>query len=182
MFVWNVKLNSNTWFKVFFIIVAILIFILGGAACYKIFTEVKSDGDMQNFSPGSSVADITSENYTNILKSVHDDLDTYVGQKIHFVGYVYRVYDLKENQFVLARNMLINSNNQYVIVGFLCEADKAKNFPDNTWVDVTATIQKGDYHGELPILKVQSMKECEKPKDEFVSPPDDTYVPTSIIY
>ena len=37
------------------------------------------------------------------------------------MGIVYRVSDLKENQFVLARDMIISSNRQYVVVGFfLC--------------------------------------------------------------
>lgn len=105
-----------------------------------------------------------------------------MGQKIHFIGYVYRVYDFKDNQFVLARNMIVSSNFQTVVVGFLCDFEKAKDFSDGTWVDVTATIQKGDYHGEIPILQVKEIKSCDKPNDEYVYPPDDTYVPTSIIY
>ena len=48
---------------------------------------------------------MTDENYTNVLKEVHENLDTYVGQKICYTGYVYRVADLPENQFVLARDM-----------------------------------------------------------------------------
>ena len=50
---------------------------------------------------------------------------------------------------------------------------------DNTWIEITGTIEKGDYHGDIPIIKVTSLKEVEKPIDEYVYPPDDTYIPTN---
>lgn len=59
---------------------------------------------------------IPTNQYTNVLKSVHDDISTYVGQKINFSGYVYRVYDFQANQFVLARDMVVSSDFQTVVV------------------------------------------------------------------
>ena len=66
----------------------------------------------------NKVQTITSSNYTSILQTVHENIDGYVGQKICFTGYVYRVYDIQENQFILARDMIINSKNQTVVVRF----------------------------------------------------------------
>ena len=71
---------------------------------------------------------------------------------------------MQDNQFVLARDMIVSSNSQSVVVGFLCECDNAKNFTDNSWVKVTGTIVKGDY---------------DTPKEEYVYPPDDSYIPTA---
>ena len=74
--------------------------------------------------------------------------------------------------------MIINSNSQTVVVGFLCEYDDAKNFPDNTWVQITGEIIKGDYHGD--IIKINNIKIVDKPsQEEYVYPPDDSYIPTS---
>lgn len=128
--------------------------------------------------PKNKVSKLTSSNYTNVLKSVHDNVDNYVGVKISFSGYVYRVLDLKENQFVLARDMIISSDYQSVIVGFLCEYDKAKDFSDNSWVEITGEITKGDYHGDMPIVKITDIKNVDKPNDEYVYPPDESYIPT----
>lgn len=125
------------------------------------------------------VYQITSNNYTNILKAVYDDLDTYVGQKISFSGYVYRVYDFKDNEFVLARDMVVNSNFQTLVVGFMCSYDNAKDFKDNSWVELTGKITKGYYHGDIPVIKVESIKETSKPSDSTVYPPEDFYIPTS---
>ena len=117
--------------------------------------------------------------YLPKIIQIHENIDNYVGIKINFTGYVYRVLDLTDNQFVLARDMIISSDFQTVIVGFLCEFEKAKDYKDNTWVEVTGEITKGDYHGDMPIIKVTNMKQVDKPNEEFVYPPDESYIPTS---
>ena len=42
--------------------------------------------------------------------------------------------------------MLINSDSQSVVVGFLCTHENAKEFKNGTWVNVTGKIIKGYYH------------------------------------
>ena len=77
--------------------------------------------------------------------------------------------------------MVISSDFQTVVVGFLCEYNKAKEFSDNSWVEITGEIIKGDYHGDMPIIKITEIKNTNKPNDELVYPPDDSYIPTSDI-
>ena len=178
MFVCNLKLTPKLIFKIVFIIIFIGVIIIAGISAYKIFDYQTVNDSI----PTPEIANITSDNYTNVLKSVHDNLDEYIGQKIHFTGYVYRVYDFTETQFVLARNMVISSDNQTLVVGFLCNYKNASEFSDNTWVDITGKITKGDYHGDIPVIEVTDMKACDKPSNEFVYPPDDTYIPTSALF
>ena len=33
----------------------------------------------------------------------------------------------------------------------------------------------------MPILEINTIKEIEKPNDEYVYPPDENYIPTSVI-
>ena len=35
---------------------------------------------------------------------------------------------------------------------------------------------------KIPYLKIEKLDIVNKPEDEFVYPPDDTYIPTSVIY
>ena len=179
MFIYNFKINGSKVFKSFLALIVIFLIIVTGIVTYKLFTGA-SDSN-QTCMPNSQVAKINSKNYTNILKSVHENIDKYVGQQINFTGYVYRVSDLKENQFILARDMLINSDYQSVIVGFLCEYDKAKEFENNTWVNLTGKITKGNYHADMPIIKVTEIKKVDKPTEEYVYPPDENYIQTNII-
>ena len=142
-----------------------------GIVSFQIFSGANHAIPNSSCLPQNKVTKLSSRNYTNILKVVHENLADYVGAKINFTGYVYRVLDTKENQFILARDMIISSDFQSVVVGFLCEYEKSNAFKEETWVEITGEITKGEYHGEMPIIKVTSIKKTEKPKDEFVYPP-----------
>lgn len=177
MFILNFKVNGSKVFKIFFTCVTLLIIFILAFVTFKVF-----DGSKKSYSactPPNGVFNISSNNYTNVLKAVHDDIDTYTGKKINFTGFVYRIYDLKDNQFVLARNMIISPDNQYVVVGFLCEYDNIKDYQDGCWINITGEITKGNYYGDMPIIKINEIKIVDVPNDEFVYPPSDSYIPTS---
>ena len=78
--------------------------------------------------------------------------------------------------------MIINSKNQSVVVGFLCKYNKANELINDTWITITGTIQKGYYYGEIPIIEITNIEETSIPNNPFVTPPSDSYVPTSVIY
>lgn len=180
MFVYNVKFNGKALVKLLFVIVAIAVTIYFVVSAWKIYNNSFKVKD-EIISP--DVMQLTAENYTNILKSVHDDIDSYVGKKICFTGYVYRVLDFKETEFVLARDMVVSSDMQTLVVGFLCDSKNANDFENDSWVEITGEITQGSYHGDIPIIKVKDIKQIEKPKDNvYVYPPDDTYVPTSAMF
>lgn len=177
MFIYNLKINGSKLFKIFFTCMTLLLIFILVLVTYKIFYGANSS--VQSCMPQSDVFCISPNNYTNVLKAVHDDIDNYVGKKFSFTGYVYRVLDLKDNQFVLARNMIISSDYKYVVVGFLTEYENASSLKDGTWVNVTGEIVKGNYHGDIPIVRVIDISPCDKPSDEFVYPPSNDYIPTS---
>ena len=180
MFIYNIKINGKAIAKILFVIISIIITIYFCLSAYNIYNNsFKVKDQIEN----SDVINITSQNYTNILKSVHDDINSYIGKKICFTGYVYRLLDFKETEFVLARDMIISSDMQTLIVGFLCDSKNVKEFENDSWVELTGEITKGSYHGDMPIIKVKEIKEIEKPeKDIYVYPPDDSYIPTSVMF
>lgn len=122
LFICNFKINQKKIVKFFILIATIIVLALLGFIISKVWNEIQNSVSENTFVtdeiPSPEVAALTSENYTDILKEVHENLDTYIGQKISFTGYIYRVDDLEENQFILARDMIINSKNQTVVVRF----------------------------------------------------------------
>ena len=180
MFIYNVKINSSVLYKILFasiILFVIILCIIIGLKLYN--SSIKSGDDCYT----NEAPEITNKNYANVLKAVHDDIDSYIGTKINYSGFVYRVYDLNKNQFVLGRNMIISSDFQTVVVGFLCSYDDAILFKDLTWVEIEGKIEKGTYHGsDMPIVKITSIKQIDKPNDEYVYPPDENYVPTAFMF
>jgi len=132
--------------------------------------------------PSGEIAYLTDKNYTNILKEVHENLDTYIGQKICYTGYVYRVTNLGDNEFILARDMQIENTNQTVVVGFLCSLPNASNFENYEWIKITGTIEKGFYFGDIPCINVQEIEKVEAPENTIVPPPNENFIETAVIY
>lgn len=181
MFIYNVKINGSKTFKYFFVGVVLFVIVIVCVVTFKIFNGASKSSENSACVPQNKICKISANNYTNVLKAVHDNMDNYIGVSINFTGYVYRLIDFNEKQFVIARDMVISSDWQTVVVGFLCECDDIKNFSDNTWVEITGTIEKGDYHGDIPIVRVTEIKSVNKPNEEMVYPPDESYIPTSNI-
>lgn len=177
MLIYNMKINSKALFKIVFVILFVIIIVLTGIGLYKIFSF--QDGCVKNSLANENVNNISSANYTNVLKNVHENLNTYIGMKIKVTGFVYRLYDFNESQFVIAREMIVSSDYQGVIVGFLCNLNEASEYKDGTWVEIEGEITKGEYHGEIPVIEIYKIKETNIPNDEYVYPPDENYVATT---
>jgi len=177
MFIYNFKINGSAIFKFFLVVVIVIVLILCGVIGFKLYNASITVKDTIKIEDTTT---LTNKNYSTILKAVHENIDEYVGLKIKFSGFVYRVYDLENDQFVLGRHMIISSDFQTVVVGFLCHDNEAIEFKDGAWVEIEGEITKGTYHNsEMPILEITSIKEIEKPNDEYVYPPDENYIPTS---
>lgn len=137
MFVCNFKINKKKFVVLFTTLILILAFLLLFLAFNKIFITVP-----QNTVAESNALNVTSDNYTNFLKDCHENIDEYIGTNITITGYVYRMPDFNDTQFVIARTMLINSNNKAVVVGLLSESDKIKDFENSTWVTCKRNYKK----------------------------------------
>lgn len=180
MFIFNLKVNGNKFIKILMAVLAIIILIITFIICYNLIFNNFFQTNDASINQGA-VYELNTKNYTNVLKNVYSDIDKYIGQKIKFSGYVYRLNDFTEEQFVLARDMIVTSDFQTVVVGFLCHSTIASNFEDNSWVEIEGTITKGNYYGDIPIIEIDSINKIQEPSDEYVYPPDDSFVVTSTV-
>ena len=183
MFICNFKVNGGKLLRIVILLLSLFMLIIFLFSLYRIFF---SSGKflVNDEIEKKDVTEIEPENYTNILQAVHDNPDSYMGMKIKFTGYIYRLFDFSDEEFVLARDMFINeSKTPTVVVGFLCQYKDAEYFEDGTWVNVTGVIKKDKYHNEeIPVVKIIKLEETTKPELEFVKPPQNTYIPTSGIF
>lgn len=180
MFVFNMKLDGNKTSKILIGLLCVILLIITIFICYKLLSNsfFKTNDKVLD---KDSIFEITTQNYTNVLQNVHNNINDYIGQKIKFSGYIYRLYDFSNEQFVLARNMIVTSDFQTVVVGFLCHSELANNYEDNTWVEIIGTITKGNYNGEIPMIEIESIKKVDTPSEEYVYPPDSSFVATSTV-
>lgn len=181
MFVFNMKLDGNKTSKALMGVFCVILLFVTAFICYKLISNSFFKTNDEVSASNDTIYEITPQNYTNILQNVHNNIDNYIGQKIKFSGYIYRLYNFSDEQFVLARNMIVSSDFQTVVVGFLCHYKQAINYEDNCWVEIIGTITKGDYNGEMPIIEIETIKKVDTPSEEFVYPPDSSFVTTSTI-
>jgi len=184
MYIYNVHINCKRIFRIALVIMILLILLLFVLVVRRIFFNNKfkvADNIKLN-----DIQEISFNDYTNVLRASYEDIDSYVGVKIKFTGYVYRLIDFKDTQFVLARDMKLDKNsNETFVVGFLCDFEGTKNFSNNDWVEIVGEVTKGKYHNEnIPLIKILKMEKASKPNEEqlFVPGPDNTYIPTSAMF
>ena len=176
MFVFNVNLTKNKMNKILvFSIIALFIIIT-----FLVILNNRSKKNKSNTT--DSYLEVTDKNYTNVLDACYKNPELYFGKKIKFTGFVYRLFDFNENQFVLAREMIVDkvddNHARAVVVGFLCNWNDASSFSDGDWVEVDGTIVNGFYHSQIPVLEITSAKKTACPENPFVYPPEEGYVIT----
>lgn len=111
------------------------------------------------FSNQSNTIFVQSNEYVNILKQVHNDIDNYIGKKIIISGYVYIQEDFSQNRFVIAQNVYVDQYNEPVVVGFLCENTTNIPLMPNETVKIEGIIDKCIYNNtEYPIIYVKKLK------------------------
>ena len=185
MYIFNLKNICKSVIKA---IVLLTLLILLFTFVFNTYKYLSSKAKVEKFieenscNPNNSIAVIKPENYTNVLKQVHEDLHTYIGQRISFDGYIYKIQSFNDNQFVLARDMDIG-NNQKLIVGFLCESNKINNFNEYDWVTIAGEITEGNYNNsKIPIIKITEINLSNPPDNKLVPMPSSDFIPTSNIY
>ena len=63
---------------------------------------------ISNNKSNNKILEINSNNFTTFLKNCNENIDSYVGKTVHISGFVYRLSDFAQNQFVVARLMPIH--------------------------------------------------------------------------
>lgn len=100
-----------------------------------------------------------------------DNPGRYLGKTVKFTAMVLRPKEFGANEFVPGRMAMTCCADDMAFIGFPCEYDKASELTNKSWVEVTATIDKGvrpEYKGEGPILRAIEVKPGKKPKKEVI--------------
>ncbi len=162
MFVLNLKLNVRK------IIIACLSVSLLSAMAIEFFTASKienSSSAMSNDSKYDYV--LTDENYLEVLKTVHENIDENVGKTVKISGFIFRMPDFDKETFVCGKNIIYDGEDS--VAGFMCKSSDSASFLDNEWVEITGIIEKGMYTSDMPVIKVGSIKKIQAPQNTFIN-------------
>lgn len=114
--------------------------------------------------------ELTNENFTTILKSVHENIDDNIGKTIKLSGFVFTLPDFKDENFVCGRDMILGGEEK--VVGFLCEYTGNTEIAESEWVEITGKIIKGYYMGDMPVIQIDSLNKITAPANTFVDAPE----------
>ena len=157
MYICNFKLDI----KKILIIVAVIAIIIA------LFIEISSINKSKN---NNFDYVLDSENFTEVLKSVHDNIDQNIGKTIKISGFIFKLPDFKDGYFVCGRNMLLDGDEK--VVGFLCNYSESTELSDSEWVEITGKFVKGYYTTDMPVIQVTTVNKTTAPANTFVKTPD----------
>lgn len=158
MFVVNFKLDFKKVFFVCILIAAIVATIVEFGTNGSSLATANTDGNYDYV--------LTEENFTTTLKQIHENIDANLGKTVKLSGFVFKMPDFKDGYFVCGRNTIVK--NEDSVAGFLCQQKDSAKLVDNEWIEITGVIIKGDYNGEMPIIKVGNITKITAPANTFV--------------
>ena len=172
MHIYNFSVNKikKNFLKFSIILISIFIIMLFIVSFSKLSNRTAEIKNHENIADITEILDI---GYSNFLQDVHQNLNNYIDKHYSICGFVYRMPDFTESQFVLARNMIINNNktDNALVVGMLCESHEIVKYKNNDWIKCTGKIKEGNYKGKMPVLEVYKIEKIEKPENDLIKPP-----------
>ena len=134
-----------------------------------------TDNNIQNkLNISNNIIEINSKNYVSSLDEIINNCDKYEGKEIEITGFIYRDknLDLKENQFIIARYMMVCCAADMQVAGLRCQLDNAQNIPDlKEWVKIKGKIKNDTYEGVSdPLILIEQIEIDNTPDTSYVYP------------
>ncbi|MFN2311978.1 MAG: TIGR03943 family protein [Spirochaetia bacterium] len=127
--------------------------------------------------PAIGRIEFDDRSYYTYYNEIYDAMESMVGREIRVTGFVHREEHLGGNQFIVARMMLWCCTADAMMLGFHGSYDQGRIPPENTWVDVTGTLEVASYHNphtrgdySIPSIRVSSIAPADEPEFEYVIP------------
>lgn len=137
--------------------------------------KTESDGqgtvDKKELDIKNNVIQVNSKNFVFSLDEILGNPDKYEGEEIDITGFVYKVKDLKQNQFIIGRYMMVCCAADMQIAGIRCNINNLGTYDNDTWVKVRGKIKKDVYEGQVdPLIEVEHIEIDLNPDTSYVYP------------
>jgi putative membrane protein len=91
------------------------------------------------------------------------------GLPVKVSGFVYREPGMAANQFMVARFTLSCCVADALAIGLPVQVDNAAEFADGAWVEITGSLEAGQFTGELlPIIRPTTVEPIEAPANPYL--------------
>ncbi len=144
----------------------------GNLAAY-LTAELYQQSDL----PTAGRIEFDDMSYYTYYNEIYDAMESMIGREIRVTGFVHSEEHLGGDQFIVARMMLWCCTSDAMMLGFHGTYDQGRIPPENTWVDVSGTLDVITYHNPhtredylIPSIRVSSIAPADEPEFEYVFP------------
>ena len=110
---------------------------------------------------------IDDKHYVDYLNEIGSNHKEYIGRDIEVTGFIYKEASMKDREFALARYMMTCCAADMQMVGYLCHAHEAVNFPSGTWVKINGKLED---EKDNVVIHVDNIERIESPEEGYVYP------------
>ena len=89
------------------------------------------------------------------------------GKMIKTEGLIYKLKEINNNEFTIAREVMSCCVADVQIVGVICQYNNEVGLKENEWVSIEGIV---DVKENKPIIKVKEVIKVKKPKDSYIYP------------
>lgn len=158
MYVLNIKMNYIKLFCFFFAVALVFVGIIEFFSNDKL---VLTNSNIENYD-----YNVTDDNFISTLEKIHNSIDENIGKTIKVQGFYYTLADFDKNFFICGRYLV--DENVTKVAGFMSLYDGMMSLEENEWVEITGTIIKGNYNGDIPVIKVNTVTKIPAPANMFI--------------
>ncbi|WP_020616094.1 TIGR03943 family putative permease subunit [Paenibacillus daejeonensis] len=113
--------------------------------------------------------EVVEKQFIETLTTLDLYREHYLGKTVQISGFVYRESAMPSNQFVVSRFAMNCCSADSMPYGLMIQSDNASAYDDDSWLQVTGTLELTEYNGnEIMILHATSA--------ESIAPSDTPYV------
>ncbi|EHJ02357.1 protein of unknown function DUF1980 [Clostridium sp. DL-VIII] len=137
--------------------------------------KVESDGqgnvEKKELDIKNNIIQVNSKNFVFSLDEIIGNPDKYDGKEIEITGFVYKDKNLKENDFIIGRFMMVCCAADMQVAGIRCDSNNLESYSSDTWVKIKGKIKKDTYEGQVdPLIIVEHIERDLNPDTSYVYP------------
>lgn len=118
-----------------------------------------------------NVIEVNAKNFVFSLDEILGNVDKYDGKEIQISGFVYKNKDLKENECIIGRFMMVCCAADIQIAGIRCKSNNLESYDSDTWIKIKGKIKKDTFEGDVdPIIVVENIEKDLNPDTSYVYP------------
>jgi putative membrane protein len=139
-------------------------------------TASYGDGTISNpkLDISNNIIKVSSKNFVSSLDEIISNCAKYEGNSIEITGFIYndKNLNLTNNQFIIARYMMVCCAADMQIVGLRCQYINIENSLDlNTWVKISGKIKNDSYESNPdPLILIDKIEIDSNPDTSYVYP------------